>query len=55
VPSRASASNIEKMAKKLKKNSFSKNFPKVLVQIGHIIVCSTPLINAFKKITTIDF
>jgi hypothetical protein len=56
APSRASASNIEKMAKKIKNLQYFLHFSKVLVQIGHIIACSTRLVNAFKqKITGIGF
>jgi hypothetical protein len=52
APSRASASNIEKMAKNSKIYSFSSILLKVLVQIGHIIACSTRLVIALKEIIT---
>jgi hypothetical protein len=52
APSRASASNIEKMVNFF--FQFFLDFFKFnLVQIGHIIACSTRLVNAFKEKTTV--
>jgi hypothetical protein len=52
APSRASASNIEKIAKKFKNIQFFLDFSKVLIQIGHIIACSTRLVFAQKTLGT---
>jgi hypothetical protein len=49
APSRASASNIEKIAKKFKNLQFFLDFFKVLVQMGQIIACSTHFVNAFNE------
>jgi hypothetical protein len=55
APSRASASIIEKMAKKFKNLQSFLAFSKVLVQIGHIIACSTRIVNDFhEKSPTFD-
>jgi hypothetical protein len=55
APSRASASKIEKMAKKFKNLQFFLDFVKSFVQIEHIIACSTRLVNAFKEKITVTF
>jgi hypothetical protein len=55
APSRASASNIGKIAKKFKNlQFFLKKKLKVLVQIEHNIACSTRPVNAYGRITVID-
>jgi hypothetical protein len=56
APSRTLASNIGKMAEKFKSLQFFLDFFKSFgLQKGHIIACSTRLVNAFKeKITVVD-
>jgi hypothetical protein len=43
-----------KWPKNSKFYSFSDFFPKVSVQIVHILACSTRLVNAYEKIITFD-